>query len=690
MFSKRIIYGSILISCALFGNENSVGEVTVTANKVEENIINVPQSITVIEKEELTEKNINSIPKIIDQIPNMHIAKEKAFGTTVNFRGLNTSMFTNNNPVVVYIDGVPVMDKYSYKAALTNVKRVEVLRGPQGTLYGKDAIGAVINIVTEDTPDNITGFVGVEYGSNNFMQTNFNISAPLVDNILYAGINGEFSKDDGWQTNTYLNDNKSEKSENKDINAYFKYLPTDRLSMKFNITHSETDDNGINGNVFTSTNIKDIKRSGAETVSMDIPTTEKIESDSLSLALEYNLDYFDLNFVSTYRDSDLNGIYDSDYLDGTKPDAGLTQWNSTDTKTYTNELRVSNYDNFIKWVGGLYFDSQKVVQSPYGYDSVSGGAVYHGNADSTTKSKTYALFGQTMIPLTEKLELTLGGRYQKIKKDFYVDVLNTWGGFTLSDFTIDTEKTWNVFLPKVAMSYKIDEDLASFLSISKGYMPGGFNYFPSSPNINDAMFKPQESINYEMGVKGAFKDFNFAASLFYMDISDIHIYKSDGMNWFTDNAKKAHSYGLELEGKYFLSDVFDISGSLGLIKSEYDDYDAGGGVKFDGQDIENIPSHTLNLSLNYNGNSGIYGYVNVVNRGNINFYDNNNKRFLEDDGNTTINIKIGKKFSNWDIYAYVDNITDEDYVTSYMSKSGLAIALFNEPRFFGIGARYSF
>jgi outer membrane receptor protein involved in Fe transport len=92
-------------------------------------------------------------------------------GNSMNFRGLNTSMFTSNNPVVIYIDGVPYSDRYGFDASLANVKRIEVLRGPQGTLYGKDAIGGVINIVTKDPGNEFQGKVGAEYGSFNYFAT---------------------------------------------------------------------------------------------------------------------------------------------------------------------------------------------------------------------------------------------------------------------------------------------------------------------------------------------------------------------------------------------------------------------------------------------------------------------------------------------------------------------------------------
>jgi iron complex outermembrane receptor protein len=184
-------------------NEASMNleNITVTANKIEENMKDVPQSITVIDEYVLEEKGIRNVADVIGEIPNMKISHDH--GNSVNFRGLNASMFTSNNPVVIYIDGIPYADRFGFDASLANVERIEVLRGPQGILYGKDAIGGVINIVTQE-PDNVfRGKAGVEYGSFNSMRGVFNGSGPLIRDTLYLGLNGQYQRDDGWIENTH-------------------------------------------------------------------------------------------------------------------------------------------------------------------------------------------------------------------------------------------------------------------------------------------------------------------------------------------------------------------------------------------------------------------------------------------------------------------------------------------------------
>lgn len=230
---------------------------------------------------------------------------------------------------------------------------------------------------------------------------------------------------------------------------------------------------------------------------------------------------------------------------------GLKQWNNTNIDTWAQELKLSSKNQNIKWIGGLYFDKEKREQGPYGYEQDYYGSVYTGDTNSEINSETQAIFGQTMIPIYQKLELTLGARYQKIEKDIDLIGTSSWGGISFPDLEYQDKKDWNSFLPKAALSYFINDNLTTFLSYSNGYMPGGFNTFPSTNVSNDNTFEPQKSNNYELGIKYTEETYLINTSIFRMNIEDIHVYKQLGAQFITDNAKKAHSEGIEIDGKYF-------------------------------------------------------------------------------------------------------------------------------------------
>lgn len=699
----KITLLSFMTSSMLYSTEGKkLDSVTVTANKVEENIQDVPQSITVIENEIIEEKGIKTVADIIREIPNMTGIPDH--GMAVNFRGLNASMFTNNNPIVIYIDGIPTSDRYSYEASLQNIERIEVLRGPQGTLYGKDAIGGVINIVTKEPKNMTSGSIGFEYGTNNYMEGKFNLNTPLINDKLYFNFNTNISSDDGWITNTYNNNDKAAKTEEKKFGTSFFYKITDNLSTKLVLKkekakHYWQDGYGIL-NMPSPANINDFNRKTAENFGFEMPTIEKKEMDSQSLTFKYEADNYNIDAVTIHRKTDMDGIYEGDFTTGTSFD-GSTMFNDSSTDFYSQEFRVSTKQtNGIRWVSGLYLDTQEHKQGPYGQDfKYSGSDFMYGNAISTTDSDTSALFGQVMIPLNEQVELTLGGRYQRIEKaidmtvDSYMLDTNpsspTVGQILDNDFDFDAKETWDIFIPKLALSYKINNNLTAYTSISKGYMPGGFNYYAASTNKDENMFEPQQSTNYEVGLKGTIDNLVFTAAIFRMDIKDIHVYRQVNGNYFTDNADKAYSQGVEFDFTYFPTDTIEISGALGLIDTKYKSYNNGTN-DFSGEKIENTPSHTASLGIAYYHPNGFYARTDIRSQGNMHFYDDANKTFPKINSYSLVDAKIGYRFDDFDIYLYGKNLTDKEYINTYKGNSILSTATFGDPRFIGAGLTYQF
>ncbi|WP_151948923.1 TonB-dependent receptor [Aliarcobacter butzleri] len=684
--SKKFLFLSLVTSSLLFAEETTkLDEITVSANKMEENIQDVPQSISVITEEDIEQKGIRKIDDIIKEVPNMFIQNDIS-GKKTSFRGLTNSTFTNTNPVVIYLDGIPYYDRYDYNPSLVDVEQVEVLRGPQGTLYGKDAIGAVINIVTKSPKNEWSGTIGAEYGNDNTFDTKLNTNGAIIDNKLFAGINGSFYHTDGWITNHYsgMKDDANEKNDRK-TSGFLLYKPTDNLSAKLTVSDNFSKSNFFDGfNIQDLSRLNSVKRDEAKNVSFDVPTFTKSKVKAQALNLSYELEKVKLESVTTHKKMKLDGDYDIDSLSNQVVNNGLKQFNWQNGDTWTQELKLSSKNQDIKWVTGLYFDKEKREINPYGYEDDSMGGLYKQNSASTTNSETYSAFGQVMIPLGNSFDLTLGGRYQKIKKDTNVLVTDKFDGSLINSMPYLDEKTWNTFLPKVALSYKINDNLTTYVSVSKGYMPGEFNYFPYSSGSKENTFEPSTSINYEIGAKYIGDNFAINTAIFKMNIEDKHVYKRINGMTHTSNAKRAHSQGVELDGTYFLTDNWSISGAVGLVQAKYDDYDSGDRT-YNGEKIQDTPKYTANLGISYLADSGIYGRVDFNAVGKTSFFVDDS--LYEVDGGITTNTKIGYKIGTFDIYGFVKNITDEDYITSIYAPN---LVSFNESRRFGIGAIYKF
>ena len=667
--------------------------ITVTANKVEEDITDVPQSITVIDDEILKEKGIVDIPDVINEIPNMSFMPGLTPGLTnsVNFRGLNPSLFTSNFPVVIYIDGVAYSNSGGFDASLVNAERIEVLRGPQGTLYGKDAIGAVIKVVTKEPENEWHGNIGTEYGSYNDMQGSFNVNGSIIQDKLYLGLNGRYQQDDGWITNDYNGDDEANKSESRNLGAFLLYKPTDRFSAKFILSNDSYESHGYTGYALPpGTNANKFDRDDAEHVSVDKDAISESESPAQSLYLKYEFDSVILTSTTAHRYIEAESVRDIDYMADTAMD-GCVSFVNEDTETWTEELRLSsNNTEGFRWVAGAYFDTED-VESGNGIQRNPSGSIYEYNWESETESQTLALFGQTMIPLGNSFELTLGARYQQIDKEMDLDAYYHLVGVSSDPYySLHADETWTAFLPKVALSYRLNENWTTYASAAQGYMPGGFTRLASSGSEKDNTFDPQLSTNYEIGIKGELNRARLAAAIFYMDIEDIHFSKQVNDTWVTDNADSAHSLGAELELTYFLTDSIELTAAIGVIEAEYDDYD-NGNVVWDGESIENTPSYSARIGAAYYHPNGFYARGDVRIQGEVPYYDSTNAEFRELDDYITADVKVGYRFKGFDIYAYCNNLTDEEYMTFFLSGSdSKSIAIYDDPRTFGIGVRYSF
>lgn len=695
---KSVLLVSMLASSLLLADEATrLENISVSANKMEQNLQEIPQSISIIDEDEIQEKGIKTVTDVIKEIPNM--SNQSTIGSNTSFRGLNTSLFTHSNPVVIYVDGVAYYDRFDYNPSLADVEQVEVLRGPQGTLYGKDAIGAVINIVTKNPKNRWSGSVQTEYGDDNTLDTRVNTSGAVLKDRLYAGVNGSFYHTDGWITNNHPQmDSNANKQNDRKTSAFLLWKPTDRFMAKLTVSNNHEKKYGLEGMVIDDPqrSLNSLRRKDAKSVSFEMPTHEATTLNSQALLLTYEMPSVKFESITTHKKVKVDGDYDVDNMSANSFD-GLRQWNVTDFETTTQEFKLSSRDQDIRWVAGLYLDREDRDQDPYGYESDYYGAVYQANYASSATSKTQAVFAQAMIPFLEDFELTLGARYQRIKKEVDADVKRLWQGATIGEFSYKDSSSQHALLPKVALSYKMDRDLMFYASISKGYLPGGLNYTPSNATTNlskENTFDAQKSLNYEIGSKYIGENFTLNVAIFRMDIEDIHVYYVDNIgNFFVDNAKKAHSQGVELDGVYFLTDSFSIGGSLGLIEAKYDDFN-NGQRGFDGERIQETPRYSAKLDLSYADSSGLYARVDLHAQGSSTFfnssYNGGEGKILKADGGISTDAKIGYRFKEWDLYAFVKNITDEDYVTSFMQRDGNAWIGFNEQRRFGIGAIYRF
>ncbi|WP_297987585.1 TonB-dependent receptor, partial [uncultured Campylobacter sp.] len=533
----------------------NLGEVEVTANKISENLKDVPQSISVVSDTELQEREVKNVEELVKTMPN--ITGVGGMYEGISTRGLNPSIYTSSNPVTVYVGGVAQSNKDAAYIPVTNIDHVEVLRGPSSAIYGKDSIGGIINIVLKEPTNEWSGSVGTEYGSHKYMLGLFETSGALIDDKLFLGLNGSASKEDGWIIND-LNGDKANDKKNYNFGLNLKIVPTDRFTIKIYGDLFHRQDDSLDELFIPKSRFGNISKSEAKHINLETTARVKQTSSSGALDLKYEFDKFDATSATTFRRAKKDGLYDEDfgskitYLD---PDHyGLVTFLNSKNDTFSEELRFSSVDEqSFKWVGGLYYENEKQVFGPIGDQYGDGGRTIVEDWPSVNRAQTASVFGQIIYPITSKFDATLGGRYQQIRKHTKVDYFSYELGHNpgAPAFSMDEKATFRTFLPKIALGYDITDELNIYAMYSKGYLAGGFNFYTTGGSRKDNKFDAQTSDDYEIGVKGSYESFRFSTALFYMDIKGTHIFYTDPNNpniYSTANADKSKSMGVEFEG----------------------------------------------------------------------------------------------------------------------------------------------
>ncbi|QPH87240.1 TonB-dependent receptor [Campylobacter concisus] len=684
----------ILTNSAVAAEDIVLGEVSVTANKISENLKDVPQSISVISDVDLEERGVKNVEELVKTIPN--ISGVGGMYEGISTRGLNPSIYTSSNPVTVYIGGVAQSNKDAAYIPVTNIDHVEVLRGPSSAIYGKDSIGGIINIVLKEPENEWRGSVGTEYGSNKYMMGLFETNGALIDDKLFLGLNGSASKEDGWIIND-LNGDKANDKKNYNFGLNLKIVPTDRLTVKIRGDVFHRQDDSLDELFIPKSRFYDISKSEAKHINLETPARVKQTSTSGAIDLKYEFDKFNVTSATTFRRAKKDGLYDEDF--GSKatylhPDHyGLVTFLNSKNDTLSQELRFSSIDEqSFKWVGGLYFENEKQVFGPIGDQYGYGGNTIVEDWPSVNRAQTISTFGQVIYPVTSRFDVTLGGRLQQIKKHTKVDYFSYPLGHTPGTpaFSMDEKETFRTFLPKFALGYDLTNELNIYAMYSKGYLAGGFNFYTTGGSRKDNKFDAQTSDDYEIGLKGTYDSFRFSTALFYMAIKGTHIFYTDPNNsniYYISNADKSTSMGVEFEGTLKASKEIDINLAASLLKTKYGNYINKDGSNNKGNRIEKNPEYKISLGASYYAPMGIYARLdgNMIGK---TYFDEQNT--LAQKSYFTADAKVGYLKDSFDVYLYVKNLTDKEYFTHARARASNVLVTYGKGRTFGIGVKYSF
>ncbi len=647
---------SLILSQSIYAEDNSPKElesVTVTANKIEENVQEVPISMTVFDEFAIEDRKIESVQDIAPYTSNF-ILEDKTGGVVMpTIRGISNPFPNLSQPASVIIDGIPVSHSQGFDVTLMDIERIEVLKGPQGTLYGKEAEAGVINIISKK-PDNETkAKVGVELGEDNKRQYTFNASGPIVEDKFYVGIAAKHYEKDGFIKNNTLGGYSNDKEHNYGkINL--RYTPKDNLEISLISSILKYDNGDID--------YVDSTSYGDRTISTDQQGYDKSSITAHALKISYDINDYLLESITSYRKikTDSLQVY---------PTFNFNYDYDKEHDKYSQEFKLSNSSDIFRWVAGVYVDKEEVDDdSNYVYPT------YLYSRQSVQKGNSLGLFIHTDYAINDQFSFISGARYDKDKKEY-------------ESATSDLEQSNNEISPKISLKYQHDKNSMYYATISKGYRAGGFH--TNAPAGYSQQYEKETLWNYEIGAKNSFFDnrLTLNSSIFYMAIDDMQVKiipVAGSFQSYIDNAAKATSKGFELEVVGKVTDTIELFASYGYTDITFDEYSDING-NYTGNKNTFAPDYNYNLGVQYRGEQGYFARADLNGYGRT-YFDSANENSRAP--YRLVNAKIGYETEDWDLYLYGKNIFDKEYDSFNMFNSNGII--YSQPREIGVQLAYRF
>ena len=651
---------------------------TVTAQKQEENVQEVPMSITVFDGQGIEDRDIKSIQELSDFVPNFMVFGETGISgmNSPSMRGIHVGTHTFTATTGLYVDGVPILSAIGFEDVILDIERIEVLRGPQGTLYGKNTEAGAVNIITRQPDNDFRGNLSVNIGTLLSSETDegltqtytLNLSGPIQTDKFFFGISGKFHKKDGFIENTTTGEDVNNR-EHWFGRGHLRWTPTEQLDISL-ITSSINYDDGASdmslyedgAAAFYLPDPEDRK------VSADLDANNESNSESQSLKIAYDLsDSIKLTSVTARRVYNDKSQNDYDFSSETY----MHTYKDGKYKKISQELRL-NYDkDKHKWLIGLYYDKD---DNDIDYE-IKGLPNLAKDAEQDLTGNAYAVFADYTYPFTERFSLVGGLRYEKQDMEFET---NLYGG-------TKTDDSWTALTPRFGIEYCFTPAIMSYVTISKGYRSGGFNFSATDPQYYS--FDEEELWNYEIGVKSSFfkNRLILTGAIYYMDISDMQVEESvSAFSSYLANAAEATGKGIELEMTALITKGLKIYAGFGYNHIEFDEFkDISGDYK--GNKSPYAPVYNFNIGAQYRHYSGFYARADVIGYDKM-YFDKANK--YSRDPYHIVNAKVGYETEQFDVYLYGKNIFDKEY-NSYGYYGG-HYTIYSDPGEVGLQLVYRF
>lgn len=621
-----------------------------------------PSSVTIVDQQKIEDEGAQHFEDILNSIANFNWSGGSSRPKYFQIRGVGEQeeyQGAPNSSVGFIVDDID-LSGLGMVSSMYDLQQIEVLRGPQGTQYGANALAGLIYLKSNDPTDVFEHGAEVSLGDDNLRTLSGFSSGPLTDSgkLLYR-VSLQQHQQDGYRNNLYLGRSDTNNRDEFTGRAKLRWYASDDVEIDLTLLHANYD-NGYDA--WTLDN------NGFDTLT-DAPGVDKQKTTGSSLKFTYTgAEKFEITSLTSFASSDTRHNYDGDWAN---PDYWASRdcngvpceyeynWDKEgERKTITQEFRLSSTES-----GRIFSESTGWLIGVYGMDLQEDNDTVdsYSQLSAEYEAQNYALFGQLDSDLGSRYALSVGLRVERRDSD-YSD--------SAGDEFDPSETMWG---GHIALSKALSENHESYIRVARGYKAGGFNMSLPEEVADKKEYDTEILYNYELGLKSTWLDgqANTNLALFYMDRQDQQVAASQQSTvpgqegnfiLFTENAGSSHNYGAELDGNWYATDNLQVYGSVGWLETAYGDYQYedkyGTAVDLSGRELAHSPNFTFSLGATYRSDNGWFANVNASGKSDFYYSDSNESK---SDAYQIFNAKIGYEADLWSAYLWGRNLFDEQY-----------------------------
>jgi len=703
-----------------------VEEVLVTAGKREERLQDVPSAISAMSASQLRANRVVDVYALVNSTPSFNITQDSAVSQQLNIRGVVSVKLNDASAepsVGLFVDEVYTPRMGSAFTDFFDLERVEIIRGPQGVLLGKNVVGGAISVITAKPSFDPSGQLTASYGNYNAVMLNGYATGPLSDRFA-ARFAFQVRSHDGYNENVLLHRELDDLSSYQARGELLYRSEDNRLRALLSLDYGHDSSNGTIRSAEDDPAVAGLGTIGAYRAARGIssredfsPEQEYVKRHSFGATLRIDwevLEHATLTSISGYRDSRASWGYNQ--IGSGSPPAAVDTfvYQVESPRSYSQELRLASNDAAapLDWLIGAYYENDHVTRpNDHVASTFTTTAVFSGHYryDATADTKTTGVFGQAGLKLGGGFKLTAGARYT------HDDKSGVKIGSCLADggdgacttpfrgpagltWTANYGKSWDSFTPQAVLEYRPSPSVMLYARWAKGFKGGGWDYIPPTPAAAQISFDPEHVTNYELGLKSDLFDrrLRLNAAAFQMDYTDLQAQRTDltCLCLITSNAGAARIRGVEVEATAVVTDALTLSASVSSIDPKYIDYDDKAGHIYNGKTMQRSPKLKYNLSADYALDLGdwpkaLVAHVNYTHQSKL-YWAPDNISFEPGYGTLDASLRLQPPQAHWAVTVWGKNLSNKLYSVGGLPFLGDLVNVWGPPRTYGVDLTYSF